>query len=311
MDKIVSHRKSGKILAAAVAAVGLAGVASTAKASMVVDIRALNGTRSNTNHSVVVPSVGFTVTMGIYARITGADSTQLVGDWDVEGDDNDTRNNDSLQITSGSFQSVGGLLGNMNSVAGNVNYASRATPMDASGSKVGVASDWDSDGDLDVGTNGTDPTNMWIVRSGGPTFATVFDNAPLDTDNPAPSGKTGAGWMVYDTSNDVPGQSGADTQESILNNTTSEIRVGTLKFIVAAAGNGAAAINFVRRPVDDPGAFLWFEDGAPTGKYPGSGGGTLTTTGVNVSLAPEPGTIGLLGIASLGLLARRRNKTQA
>jgi len=316
MDKFVSHRKSGKLLAAAVASVGLVSVANSAKAALVVDLRALNGTRSGGNHTVTAPSVGFTITMGVYAKLTGSDATTVVGDFDAEGTGDllDRRVDEGLQIANGSFQSVGGLLGNMNSAAGALNYNSRTNPMGGPGSSNGVASDWDSDGDLDIGTNGTDPTNMWIIRSGSPTYATTFDSEPdqsTDTDNPQTAGGVqGKGWATIDDKGSSTG-SGVNSEDTIISADNSELRVGLVKFIVTNLGNGAASFNFVRRPVDDSGAFLWYEDGAITGKFPGAGGGTLSTTGVSIVTAPEPTAIGLLGIASLGLLARRRNQKKA
>jgi len=295
MDKFVSHRKSGKILAAAAASVGLLSWASPAKSSLLIDLRVTNtgtsSTRSNVNHNITVPSVGFTVTMGVYAKLTGLTNNQISGDFDLEGDNNDLRNDEGLQILNGSFQSVGGLLGNMNTAAGAVGYNAQLAPYNDTGSQNGLATDWDSDGDLDIGTNGTDPTNMWIARTGSPGYSTLFDT-DTDTDNFPQSGIIGKGWSKINNLGVSKG-AGANTEDTIIDANTSEQRIGTIKFIVTNLGNGAATLNYVRRPVDDPGAFLWFEDGSPTGKYPGSGGGTLTTTGVNVSVAPEPGTIGL------------------
>jgi hypothetical protein len=68
------------------------------------------------------------------------------------------------------------------------------------------------------------------------------------------------------------------------------------------------AINFVPRATTDAGSALWFEDGIATGKTPGNGAYTI---GLPVTNIPEPATAaaaGTLGIASLGLLRRRRGR---
>src|SRR5206468_8054173 len=82
---------------------------------------------------------------------------------------NDTRNDDSLQAMVGAFQSVGGLGGNFNNTA----HSGQVSPWGASGSTNGALLDFDSDGDLDLGALGTDPTNMWASRAAGPNITTV------------------------------------------------------------------------------------------------------------------------------------------
>jgi MYXO-CTERM domain-containing protein len=69
-------------------------------------------------------------------------------------------------------------------------------------------------------------------------------------------------------------------------------------------GGFQVLINFVPRPTTDAGSALWFEDGIPTGKTPGTGASSI---GAPVIMTPaEPAAVGLLGVASLGLLARRK-----
>jgi hypothetical protein len=68
-------------------------------------------------------------------------------------------------------------------------------------------------------------------------------------------------------------------------------------------------VNFVPRPTTDAGSALWFEDGIATGKTPGTGAYLLGSP--TLIQVPEPATLGLLGIAGLGLLARRRNEKNA
>jgi len=298
MDKRFSQRKSGKILAAAAASVGLAGFATQkANASLVIDIRAIGitaggGTINSGGKGVTaVPGSGATVTMGIYARVSGTNATQNIGDLDGNGDANDTTNDDSLNIVTGSFNSTGALLGNLssNATGQGVSYNTRQAPFNGPGSVNGIASDWDSDGDLDIGAAGTDPTNMFVARAGATTFAALQNG----------NTKSYLSGGVFNL----------NTDETIIDPTTSELRIGTLRFVVTGA-SGSSNVNFVQRPTTDAGSALWFEDGVATGKSPGTGA-YLVGAPVNVAV-PEPATLGLLGIASLGLLARRRDeKTNA
>jgi hypothetical protein len=293
MDKRFSQRKSGKVLAAAAASVGLAGLASQANAGLVIDVRAINAA-NNTGGSVSAKSVqaivGATITMGVYARISGTNASQVIGDFDGEADDPDTSNDDGLNIVTGSFQSVGLLHGNMGNVAGPNNlYSPRQAPFNASGSTNGAFADWDSDGDLDLGGNGTDPTPMWVDRSSATTFAALLDG-------------TQKGFFSSPAV-------GNNTEDTIIDPTTSELRIGTIRFIVTDGGP-QALVNFVPRPTTDAGAALWFEDGAATGKTPGTAPYSIGAP-VQVVPVPEPATIGMLGIAGLGLLARRRNQSNA
>ena len=290
MDKRFSQRKSGKILAAAAASVGLAGFATQkANASLLIDVRAIGisgGGSLNTGKSVTAVT-GTTVTMGVYARIAGTNAVQNIGDLDGNGDANDTTNDDSLNIVTGSFSSSGPLLGNLsaNAAGQGVSYNTRVPPFNGSGSVNGIGSDFDTDGDLDIGAIGTDPTNMFVARAPATTFAALQNG----------NAKTYLSGGVFT----------ANSDETIIDPTTSELRIGTLRFVVTGAG-GTANVNFVPRPTTDAGSALWFEDGVATGKTPGAGSYLLGAP-VNVAI-PEPATLGLLGIASLGLLARRRDQ---
>src|SRR5438876_1550102 len=122
MDKRISQRTSGKLLAAAAAAsAGLVGwgTAQQADASLIVDLRAtgISVDGGNTILPVVDPknviaAPGNIIYMTVTARLTGTDSVQLVGNFDNSAPSTDTKNNDSLGIVSGSLQSVGLLKGN-------------------------------------------------------------------------------------------------------------------------------------------------------------------------------------------------------
>jgi len=298
MDKRFSRLQSGKLLAAAVASVGLAGWAShEANAGLVIDVRATGATAGTTftAKSVQLGAGLVTVTMGVFARLSGTNATQQVGEFGG-GLADDTRNDDTLQTVVGSFNSVGTLLGNMtgNAAGVGISYNSRTSPFNAGGSTNGVGLDWDSDGDLDIGQASTDPTNLWSVRASAPSAATLFNGTTAPT----------KGWS---NGPDGSAQSGAQANDTIIDPTTQELMIGTIRFIVNGAGNGANAnVNYVQRTNVDLAA-LWFEDGIATSKSPTSSPFS-TGTPVGITNIPEPATLGLLGVASLGLLARRRNK---
>jgi len=291
MDKRFSQRKSGKVLAAAAASVGLAGFASQAHAGLVIDVRAIGITGSGTQGTVNGPksvqaALGATVTMGIYARLSGTNATQIIGDQDGNADADDTSNDDTLQTMVGSFQSVGPLTGNMGNAQGpNTLYRISSPPFIGPALQNGTFQDWDSDGDLDVGANGTDSAPMWVGRTAAVATAML--------QNGTTKGFFSGGSFT------------AQPEDTIIDPTTQELRVGTLRFIVTNQGL-QSLVNFVPRPTTDAGSALWFEDGAATGKTPGSSPYSIGAP-VTVTPVPEPVAIGMLGIAGLGLLARRRN----
>jgi hypothetical protein len=241
--------------------------------------------------SVTAP-FGATVTLGVYAIVSGTNATQFVDDLDGDADAPDTRNDDGLDIIAGSFQSIGGLLVNLNTSPGQLTYNSRATPFNGGGSSNGTARDWDSDGDLDIGGPGFDSPDLWFIRSGAMTFAAKFDG-------------TSNGWVNGDL---APGGgvtgSGLNSEDRIIDPTSAVLRVGTLRAIVSG-GTGTTALNHVLRTVPGPGTALWWEDDIATGKTAGAGAVTVGTP-VTIAGIPEPASVGVLGIASVGLLARRK-----
>jgi hypothetical protein len=301
MDKRISQRKSGQVIAAAIASVGLAGWgASQADAGLVIDVRATGSTAgsilSGGGKTVQIPSGTVTVTMGVFARLSGTNATQQVGEFGGAGGD-DTRNDDQMAILVGSFNSVGGLLGNLGGTAAagqQPSYGPRTTPFTGAGSTNGVVADWDSDGDLDIGNGATtDPTNLFTGRAGTPSSSTLFNGTTAPT----------KGWS---NGPDGAATSGGNTNDTIIDATTQELQVGSIRFITSGAGTTTQAIvNYVPRPGTDGGVALWFEDGVATSKTPGTSPFAVNP-GVLVQAIPEPTTLGLLGIASLGLLARRR-----
>jgi plastocyanin len=299
MEKRFSQRTSGKLIAAAVASVGLAGLAtSQSDASLLVDIRAtsLNGGSVADPKNVNV-NAGDTVTFNVVVRISGTNATQLTGNFDGANPATDTRNDDSFQSLVGAFNSVGGVKANFqggaNSDQGNGNAAG---VFNGSGFQNGNAIDFDSDGDLDLGQVGTDPTNMWVVRAASPQLPTISKGTATGTRLGTSSGSTFA--------QDFGGGNTGVTGAAVIDATTGEMLVGELTAIVTG-GTGNSAVNFVVR-ANGEAAGLWFEDGISTGKNPTN---SPFADGAPVNLfIPEPASIGLMGLASLGLLARRRNR---
>jgi hypothetical protein len=237
----------------------------------------------------VTATLGAQIELAVYSNLTGSNNTQLIGQFAGGGAD-DTKNDETLQIVTGSFaSSAGGLLGNFNATPGPLNYDPHVAPFEAGGSQNGTASDFDSDGDLDIGATGTDVTNMWVARTDSPTAAVRIDG-------------TSNGWSKNS------GASGFQDDDVVVNSATSRLRVGTLFFTVTGAG-GTTLLNYIPRPSPEAGSGLWFEDGAVTGHTNGT---DPIGTGVPVTIGhtsiPEPGAAALGTFATIGLLARRRQQ---
>src|SRR5436190_836202 len=119
-----------------------------AHAGVLVDLRAVSisggsGSIGAGGKSVFVSGPGATVSVGVWAQISGLNSAQQTGDIDANSVA-DLRNDDFLLLLSGSFKSsFNGLSGNMNSAAGTVSYETRVAPFAAAGSQKGVAVDID------------------------------------------------------------------------------------------------------------------------------------------------------------------------
>ena len=281
------RRKSLSILSAAAAAT--LGLNAAAHAGLLIDVVAQPGPdyTVQAHGKNVHAGRGVTVTLAVYAQITGTNTTQLIGNFGGDPAINDTKNDDVLQIISGSFaSSAGGLLGSFNAAPGPLTYNSRVAPFTANGSQNGTAADFDSDGDLDLGALGADVTNMWVVRTDSPTAALVIDG-------------TSNGWSKNS------GAWGQQADNAVVDAGTSRLRVGTLYWTVTDSNKGSTLLNYIPRPDPGPGAALWWEDGVITGHTPGTdpvGIGAPVTVTVN----PEPASGVMLGLVGIGLVARRK-----
>jgi hypothetical protein len=240
-------------------------------------------------------SASVTVTFGVFGRVSGANSVQHFGDWDGENDGNDKHNDDSIDIVCGNFKSVGTLLGNLsaNGAGQDIGYNPKTVPFTNMGSQNGIANDFDSDGDLDIGTDGTDLTKMWVVRAGIQAYATEFDGDPSKR-----------GW-----SKDDSGLSGLNASDVIIDPTTSELQLGSLRFVTSGAealAGKTALINYVPRLTENAGQYpaLWFEDNNPVVQTPDTAPFSL---GAPVMAVPEPGSAAALVVLyGIGFVSQRR-----
>jgi hypothetical protein len=301
-------RTSSAIVAAAVGAIGAAGWpgASDARAGLFVDLRltSLNNDPSLISDPKVIPSlnIGDTLTFNVVVRVSGTNSVQQTGSYDGAFP-NDTRNDDTFQALCGSFASFGSIKGNFDPTNQNGNWGTRMPPFDAAGSQNGVAQDFDSDGDLDLGTSDNNPNQYWIARTGNAMATTVSKR------NAAPQTRIGLSFPSSSPNNffvqfEPYNSSVPDTH--YIDATSAEMLVGELTWYCTAMNGSDVSFNFIPRPDMNAATALWFEDGAATGKSPGAG--TLTV-GAPVGLfIPEPTSAAVAGVVSLGLLARRKRE---
>lgn len=260
----------------ALAAGGAIAVAATpVEASNTIDIRARStdgagDTISPDGKSVTVNALGTKITFDIYSVITGANSVQQTGEFGGNPSDGlpDRRNDDAHRRFAGSFQSVGGLLGNMT--------ASRTSPFDSIGSSDGLQSDLDGDGDLDIGNTDGFPEGKFLARAGAAVYSTEID----------------AGTAP----NTPPGS-------RIIDAMTSEAIAGSLEWTITAS-SGSAEIRFIPFLSESSVVPGWVEDGIDKNHMTGT---FLAGAPVTVTLVPEPAALGLMSAAALAFVPRRRS----
>ena len=252
MEKRFGKQTTGKLLAAAIGATGLAGLgASQADAALLIDIRAtgVTGGTLDNGKSVQVAGVGSVVTLGVFAQVSGTDGV----------------NNETLGSLYGLLQSAGGLKGNLSG-----GFSGAFTD---SGAQNGSVIDWDSDGDLDIGLSPTSSssTGKFFARNG--TAGGFTGLSPISAD-------------------------------------TAETQVGTFQFTVTSDATGTETVaQFIRRNNNGGNvlsAALWFEDGSTVSKNPSNSTYGVSAQGVSIALIPEPASLGLMALASVGVLGRRR-----
>jgi hypothetical protein len=252
MDKRISRRASGKLMAAAVGATGL--VAAQADAGLTIDLRALGVTTTAAGvideKNVIISAPADSVTLGVYARVNGTDGI----------------NNETFNSAYGLLNSAGVLKGNL--AGGVVNGFNDSAHMN------GSLTDWDSDGDLDVGLS------------------------------PTSSSSTGKFFARNATAGGVP--------LTPINANTGEILIGQFVFTATGIpGPSSTIVNFLRRNNNGGNvsvAALWFEDGSTVNKAPNMSPYGVNPQGVTIVAIPEPTTLGLMALGAIGLL-RRRGRT--
>jgi hypothetical protein len=142
------------IAAAATAAALLTCAGSRSDASLIIDLRAIGGTAQiTTDGKAFVADPGVTLTVGIFARVSGTNGIH----------------DESVQSVYGSVTSPGPTLLNLSG-------GGPIAPFNGTGFQNGSIQDIDSDGDLDLGSAGSTATGKFFAHSDAPTPAGVAVN---------------------------------------------------------------------------------------------------------------------------------------
>ena len=148
MSQAKSARRSRNLIAIAGAAAVAGFGSSRADAGLFMDLRVLPSDPNYlTDHSFALSSPGDTVTLGLFAQVTGTNGV-----------------NDEL------FQSVYGLVNSSGGIKGNLSGGYLPAFFTPGSSQNGSVLDWDSDGDLDIGLSPTNSgqTGKFAGRSPSP-----------------------------------------------------------------------------------------------------------------------------------------------
>jgi hypothetical protein len=151
---IRSGRKA-LLLAATASAAATAAGSNAARGGLMVDLRitGIDGQPVPLSQSKsLYAGIGDVLTMAVYAQVSGTNGL----------------NDETVDIVGGSFTSgQGGLLGNLSSTV--------TAPFGSPGYTNGNQADFDSDGDLDVGSIGTTATNKMAARANPPVGGTPLN----------------------------------------------------------------------------------------------------------------------------------------
>jgi hypothetical protein len=140
----VRSGRKALLLAATASAAATAAGSNAARGGLMVDLRitGIDGQPVPLSQSKsLYAGIGDVVAMAVYAQVSGTNGL----------------NDETVDIVGGSFTSgQGGLLGNLSSTV--------TAPFGSPGYTNGNQADFDSDGDLDVGSIGTTATNKMAAR---------------------------------------------------------------------------------------------------------------------------------------------------
>jgi hypothetical protein len=286
---MLSKRYTTFVLAGAAAA----GLAAAAQASLTYDLVATGIKKSGTT-TVVTPAdgknitaaVGDIVRLRLYATVTGTDANKA----------------QTFQAASGSLVSglAGTSAGNFQTVRVSTNATNTGTvahvsnPWKGNSWSTGLAQDLDLDGDLDLGSNADAASDNFIAYRAG--------------DLKGPKSNNAAGQSDFTDPSTAPTTTGASTKY---------VLSAQVDWVVTGSGT-PASLNWKLRSGQSA---VWFEDATETAtdvngdgsviQYTYSGGttGTVQLVGAPVIVTtgiPEPTMLGAVGLAGLGMLARRR-----